>query len=807
MKTKRFFSLLTAAAVIISLFGAIPVSAQENNNKQPAGGAEINSPLLQSPPELPAQASAPETCTYYFVAPDSWFKTECGALNEDIGACLLEYEYTDEETFISGGDMPGLKMQPAPEIGTNVFKITGVPQSADHICFNDYTTGHRADEKGAIHTYCSDFVPTRRFTYGDIQSDSAENDLFDGMIYVLNINDCHFPNLLSDDSVYGGKWFTLDDYKNYADYYGSYDLPDSPDYDKITYTYYFAAPDSWFRTDSGAANEYIGVSFKQGSFESGEISVGFDDSSNSSDKPDTHDIPDSQTVSLRTLPGAKMTAAPEIGENVFKISGVPQSAGYICFNDYSDIESISADRSDIHCTDYVSTQGYTDGAPYRGAPWCTSFDGMIYVMNMNKTDKHYDPDYEYYGGAWFTLDNYKNYAAYYGSYGLPDSPDRDPYSYTYYFLAPTHWFDVKNGAANDKIAYTQRWSDGGYLTPAPEIGENVFKVKGISRKVDTIRFTAAMPNIRITPTDHSLIPDTYRTCFIDLMGGYNGDCPYDSGVQCHSFDDMIYVLDGTTDFYGEAHGAWFTLDDYENHDDYYGTYGLNGEAAEIKKDNSFTLYFLAPNNWIRKEYGADNINVGCVIQDLDSGVKNDEFPGVKMTTAPEIGQNVYKITGFSDSDFSISFNNCGQYLFAAGSKTAKRTENIEIRLNKDGSCPCADMIYVMDLNYRGTDAQPVYKKGDWFTLDDYKNHDDYYGTYALDTNNEKIILQTHIDIDGDGQVTSNDTLIALRISAEAEPVTDRIFNAADIDSDGVITSTDALIILRMSAGLHPIAIA
>ena len=782
MKTKRFFSLLTAAAVVISLFSAIPVNAQDNNNEQPNDS----------------------TCTYYFVAPDSWFRTECGALNEDIGASLLEYEYSGDMEIISGGEMPGLKMQPAPEIGTNVFKITDVPQSIDHICFNDYTTGHRADEKGAIHTYCSDFVPTRRFTYGEILPDSAENDLFDGMIYVLNMNDCHFPNLLSDEDVYGGKWFTLDDYKNHADYYGSYDLPDSPDYDTITYTYYFAAPNSWFKTDSGAANEFIGAAFEHGSFESGKITVGFDDGSNSSDDA-TPDSPGKQTVSLRTLPGAKMTAAPEIGENVFKISGVPQSARYICFNDYSDIESISADSSDIHCTNYVSTQGYTDSAPYRGAPWCTSFDGMIYVMNMNKTGKSYDPDRTYYEGAWFTLDNYKNYAAYYGSYDLPDSPDHDPYSYTYYFLAPTHWFDVKNGAVNNKIAYTQRWGGSEYMTPAPEVGENVFKVKGISRSVDIIRFTAAMPNIHTTPTNHSLIPDTYRTGFIHLMGGYNGDCPYDSGVQCHSFDDMIYVLDGTTDFYGEAHGAWFTLDDYKNHDDYYGTYGLNGKAAEIKKDNSYSFYFLAPNNWIRKEYGADNSSVGCIIQDLDSGVKNGEFPGVRMTTAPEIGENVYKITGYSDSDFSVIFNDCGQHLFAAGSKTAQRTNEIEIRLNKDGSCPCAGMIYVLDRHYSGTDAQPVYTKGSWFTLDDYKNHDDYYGTYSLDTDSGKINLYN--DIDGDGQITSNDALIALRISADAEPATDINPSAADIDGDGVITSTDALIILRMSAGLDPVSVA
>lgn len=57
------------------------------------------------------------------------------------------------------------------------------------------------------------------------------------------------------------------------------------------------------------------------------------------------------------------------------------------------------------------------------------------------------------------------------------------------------------------------------------------------------------------------------------------------------------------------------------------------------------------------------------------------------------------------------------------------------------------------------------------------------------------------DIDGDGEITSGDALIALRISMGIVFVTPEMAEAGDMDGDGDITSGDALIILRLSMAI------
>ena len=58
------------------------------------------------------------------------------------------------------------------------------------------------------------------------------------------------------------------------------------------------------------------------------------------------------------------------------------------------------------------------------------------------------------------------------------------------------------------------------------------------------------------------------------------------------------------------------------------------------------------------------------------------------------------------------------------------------------------------------------------------------------------------DIDGDGKVTSADSLTVLRASVGLEKVSDDLKSIVDIDKDGRITSADSLSILRASVGLE-----
>lgn len=57
------------------------------------------------------------------------------------------------------------------------------------------------------------------------------------------------------------------------------------------------------------------------------------------------------------------------------------------------------------------------------------------------------------------------------------------------------------------------------------------------------------------------------------------------------------------------------------------------------------------------------------------------------------------------------------------------------------------------------------------------------------------------DLDGDGAITVNDALCALRIAVRLEPETEANLAVGNVDNDGHITVSDALAILRVSAKL------
>ena len=58
------------------------------------------------------------------------------------------------------------------------------------------------------------------------------------------------------------------------------------------------------------------------------------------------------------------------------------------------------------------------------------------------------------------------------------------------------------------------------------------------------------------------------------------------------------------------------------------------------------------------------------------------------------------------------------------------------------------------------------------------------------------------DIDGDGEITSNDALNILQSVTGISDLNDEQKKIADIDSDGEITSADALYILQAVVGLR-----
>ena len=219
-------------------------------------------------------------------------------------------------------------------------------------------------------------------------------------------------------------------------------------------------------------------------------------------------------------------------------------------------------------------------------------------------------------------------------------PEVEEENNTYYFLAPDDWCSADVGAywwgSNDNPTWP-----GVVMEQATEIGENVYKIENVPSDATTIIFNN--------------YGNDGQTVDISLNGyGDDGICPYNELLETDGFDNWIYVLDmdsvqnscETTMF----SGAWFDLNDYENYDEYYGTYafGQDGTPDEAKMHE---YYFLAPPEFFNNE----EEKIGAYWWGTND---NTVWPGVVMEAAPYIGNNVYKVEVTSIAP-CIIFNNYG----------------------------------------------------------------------------------------------------------------------------------------------------
>ena len=228
-----------------------------------------------------------------------------------------------------------------------------------------------------------------------------------------------------------------------------------------------------------------------------------------------------------------------------------------------------------------------------------------------------------------------------------------------------------------------------------------------------------------------------------------------------------------------------------------------------------TYYFLAPESWFKKDKGALNEDIGFYAWTAgENSTENAKYPGVKMTLAPEIGENVFKIEmdepRFEQGVFSdyVDFDPSAPTEQTYASTVVFFDGYMAGDCSYDSTLTCDSFdgwIYVLDLYTPTTLAEYtglVTCPGEWFTLDDYKNHKDYYGTYPeyKETSDTPEPIGTYGDIDGDEEISSADALMILRIGVGLEEITPEQFAIADVDGDDDITSADALAVLRFSAG-------
>ena len=174
---------------------------------------------------------------------------------------------------------------------------------------------------------------------------------------------------------------------------------------------------------------------------------------------------------------------------------------------------------------------------------------------------------------------------------------------TYYFLAPNDYLKTND---NVGVYYWQPSENapwpGAAMTPAPEVGENVYKTEAPDMDdTGTIIFNAYVD--AGNPADPALAAVAHQTININVEGYLPGESKiYDS---LDNFYGMIYVLANddehraVNDYSGAVttSGEWFSInpsDDnyYKNYDAYYGTYDFSAAAdtdseAPVASDKTY----------------------------------------------------------------------------------------------------------------------------------------------------------------------------------------------------------------------------
>ena len=163
-------------------------------------------------------ASAADTVTYYFCAPDAYLAT-----NNDVGVYYWEPE--------PNAAWPGAPMTKATEVGYNVYKTECPDQDATStIIFNAFVdAGEPADPELAAVAHQTININVEGYTAKDKNPIYEKLDNMYNMIYVLADDDAHRKQKENGAYETSGEWFSIDPsspyyYKKYADYFGTYDF-------------------------------------------------------------------------------------------------------------------------------------------------------------------------------------------------------------------------------------------------------------------------------------------------------------------------------------------------------------------------------------------------------------------------------------------------------------------------------------------------------------------------------------------------------------------------------------------------------
>jgi len=183
--------------------------------------------------------------------------------------------------------------------------------------------------------------------------------------------------------------------------------------------------------------------------------------------------------------------------------------------------------------------------------------------------------------------------------------------------------------------------------------------------------------------------------------------------------------------------------------------------------DGFNIYFKNVHNW-------DNVYIHYW-----GGNGNSDWPGIKMT---DIGDGIFKFdlktAGQVDNgNVKIVINN--------GSGNGKQTKDLQAK---------SGILYTPG-------EEPIDEKQDAEAYKYYYSCTESTYTEKQPDPDPKKPIGILGDVDGDGKISSADSLTVLRASVELEHFTEKQTKLGDIDADGNISSGDALYILRGSVGI------
>ena len=216
-----------------------------------------------------------------------------------------------------------------------------------------------------------------------------------------------------------------------------------------------------------------------------------------------------------------------------------------------------------------------------------------------------------------------------------------------------------------------------------------------------------------------------------------------------------------------------------------------GFGALTASADTVTYYFLAPSNYLSPEGSGDK--VGYYYWQPE---KNAEWPGLEMTKAPEIGENVYKCEA-PDMDQTVklifnAFVDAGTPQDPALAAVAHQTKDISTEGYMKGESKLYDtldnfygMIYVLSNKDEDKEVNEfsgaVTQKGEWFSVDPSSQY--YYKNY-LDSTGDYYTL----DKSGDsGDTTPTPTTGSDKTYHKDDKVT-VTFSFGGVDPAGTLTS-------------------